>query len=161
MQSETVFVKTARGIEELEHRSLGLSATTRRLLILIDGQRTVGQLIHDNARSMDVAAALEQLHAHGLVTERGHAPAPPTEAAPAAPAKNADTPPRVALVEMCKTVLGAQHAERISAKLENIPDDADELRKAIDNCVRLIRLTIDEGKAEDFRRQAEVILRSI
>lgn len=157
MRSEIAFIKTARGIEELEHRALGLGATTRRLLILIDGQRTVGHLIHENARSMDVASALEQLLSLGLIAERGQlsgAASPPSDSS-----KSIDGSLRHALVEMATSVLGEQHAARIAAKLEGLPDNAAELGKAIDNCVRLIRLTIDEGKAEDFRRQAEIILR--
>jgi hypothetical protein len=157
VRSETVFVKTARGIEELEHRALGLGATTRRLLILIDGHRTVAQLIHDNAGSMDVSSALEELRSHGLIAEQGH------EAEQAAPAsaKSAGSP-RQALTDLARTVLGDKYAERIASKLSALDsDDPDELSQVVDNCVRLIRLTIDENKAEDFRRQADVILRAL
>jgi hypothetical protein len=164
VRSETVYAKTARGIEELEHRSLGLGATTRRLLILIDGKRTVAQLVHDNAGSMDVAQALDQLRSHGLIAEVGQESSPATSSAPASPpAATADHGGSIrgALIEMCSTVLGEQHASRIATKLESIEDDdIDQFAQAVDKCVRLIRLTIDEDKAEDFRRQAEVILRS-
>lgn len=156
MRAELVFTKTARGIEELEHRTVGLGATARRLLILIDGRRNVGELIHDNARSMDVVGTLEQLQSQGLIGEPGATPPATESVAPTGGALSL----RHALVEMARSVLGEQHAARVAAKLESLPEnDADALGRAIDNCARLIRLTIDEDKAEDFRRQAAVILR--
>ena len=156
MRSETVYVKTALGIAEIERRALGLGAMPRRLLILIDGHRAVGQLVHDNSRSMDVAGALEQLLSLGLIAERDLASGVVADVAVSAKATAGSL--RHALIEMATSVLGEKHATRIAAKLDGLADNADELRKAIDNCVRLIRLTIDEGKAEDFRRQAEIIL---
>lgn len=156
MRSDTVFAKTARGVEELESRALGLGLITRRLLIQIDGRRTVDQLIHDNAGSMDVSKELEMLRSHGLIAEPGQ-----TEAAGDVAASGANQSMRDALIAMCATVLGDQHVGRIAAKLEGIPvNDAEQLGKVVDSCVRLIRLTIDEDKGEVFRRQAEVILRS-
>jgi len=155
VSAETVYVKTARGVEELEHRALGLGMITRRLLIQIDGRRNVAQLIHDNARSMDVSAALDELLAHGLIAEPGQ------ETSAAAPAPKAGGSMRDGLIAMAAAVLGEKHAQRIASKLESLPaNDAGSLGEVVDNCVRLIRLTIDEAKAEDFRRQAEVILRS-
>lgn len=151
-------MKTARGIEELEHRALGLSITTRRLLIQIDGRRTVAQLIHDNARSMDVSTALDELRAHGLIAEPGQEG---TQAATPAAKPQGGGSTREALIAMSAAVLGDKHSQRIATKLESIDsDDAEYLGEVVDSCVRLIRLTIDEAKAEDFRRQAEVILRS-
>ena len=158
MSAETVYVKTARGIEELEHRALGLSLITRRLLIQIDGRRTVAQLIHDNARSMDVSAALDELRAHGLIAEPGREE---TQTATPAPRFEDGGSVREALIAMAAAVLGDKHAGRIVTKLQSIPsEDVESLGEVVDSCVRLIRLTIDEAKAEDFRRQAGVILRS-
>ena len=158
MSAATVYVKTARGIEELEHRALGLSLITRRLLIQIDGRRTVAQLIHDNARSMDVSAALDELRTHGLIAEPGQ-----EETQTATPASESEDggSVREALITTAAAVLGDKHAGRIVTKLESISsEDVESLGEVVDSCVRLIRLTIDEAKAEDFRRQAEVILRS-
>lgn len=156
MSSDTVFVKTARGLEELEHRALGLGVTTRRLLIQIDGRRSVAQLIHDNAKWMDVSAALDELRTHGLIAEPGQ-----EESQAVAPAATTGGSLRDALVEMTAAVLGEKHAGRIATKLESVPpDDAESMKEVVEDCVRLIRLTIDEDKAEDFRRQAAVILRS-
>jgi hypothetical protein len=155
VRPETVFTKTPQGLEELESRALGLGPMTRRLLIQVDGRRTVDQLIHDNAGSMDVSAELERLRSRGLIAEPGQAgPKPET------PPPGTGESMREALIAMCATVLGDQHATRIATKLEGIPaNDAEQLGQVVDSCVRLIRLTIDEDKGEMFRRQAEVILR--
>lgn len=156
MRSETVFTKTARGVEELENRALGLGMITRRLLIQIDGRRTVAELVHVNAGSMDVSAELEVLCSHGLIAEPGMENA---QASPGAATKAAGSM-RDALIAMAASVLGDTYAERIAGKLEPLPEnDAAALAEVIDSCVRLIRLTIDEDQAEDFRRQAQVILR--
>lgn len=164
MDSETIFVKTAQGIEELERRTLGVGATLRRLLILINGQRTVAELVHENAGSIDVSSTLEQLRTRGLIVESGQEATATSGHAPAALAdvSTQDVSVRNALIDMARSVLGEQHVERFASKLEGIANenDADELNAVIDKCVRLIRLTIDEDKAEDFRRQAEVIMRA-
>jgi len=44
MRSDTVLVKTVRGREEISSRAHELTAMQRRLLILTDGERTVGEM---------------------------------------------------------------------------------------------------------------------
>jgi hypothetical protein len=44
MDESLVFAKTAKGVIEVARRSGGLSMTARRVLIMIDGKRTVGVL---------------------------------------------------------------------------------------------------------------------
>jgi len=44
MRLDTVLVKTPRGREEIRTRAHPLSALQRRLLILADGRRTVGEM---------------------------------------------------------------------------------------------------------------------
>lgn len=44
METNTVFAKTEKGQEEMEKRTDGLNLRNRRVLILIDGKRTVDEL---------------------------------------------------------------------------------------------------------------------
>ncbi|MDD3483864.1 hypothetical protein [Azovibrio restrictus] len=60
-----VFRKTPKGLEEIQHRQGGLNPRIRRLLILVDGQRSVEEL-----RAMVVMDDLS--HALGLLEEEGH-----------------------------------------------------------------------------------------
>lgn len=65
-----VFAKTAKGTEEMQQRQGGLTPRTRRLLILIDGQRSV-----DDLRTMvvmdDLTHALGQLEEEGYIQVLG------------------------------------------------------------------------------------------
>jgi len=152
MQPEWVFSKTPRGSAELEQRSLGLTFMCRRLLIMVDGKRTLGELIHDLGGSMDVLAMLEKLVANDLVA----APAGAVMRRPEGP-HAIELGPKARLCELADSLLGSA-AAKISAKITACGDGAEELNACVDACVRLIRLTIDETKAAEFKRQASTIL---
>jgi len=51
MRSDTVLVKTPRGRDEIETRTHELTAMQRRLLILVDGERSVGAMTELLGRS--------------------------------------------------------------------------------------------------------------
>lgn len=166
MQPGLVLSKTMKGIVELEQRSMGLTQVMRRVLIMLDGRRSVGALMHENAGAFDVVATLEHLIALGLVAGPGatgaevSGPARPGSSAASAgmPAATAAATPCDALVNMAEGLIGSAAAAKVVVKLRAGSADPEQLRAAVDACVRLIRLTIDEAKAADFRRQAEVIL---
>lgn len=76
-----VFRKTAKGTEEMEKRVHGLPAKVRRLLILIDGKRSIDQL-RELAPSDDLTHTLGMLEEDGFIevgamqTAAGPAPVP-------------------------------------------------------------------------------------
>ncbi len=152
MRPDMVLVKTAKGLAELEHRSSMANMPMRRLLIMVDGQNTVGALIHSHAGSFDVVAALEQLMSAGLITPVGSTTALP-------PDTGTSKTPGQALINMAASLLGPDKAVKVISKLQGAGDESAKLRQAVDACERLIRLTIDEAKAGDFRLQANLILR--
>ncbi len=59
-----VFHKTAKGVEEMEKRSHGLSPKVRRVLIMIDGKRSVDAL-------REMALADDLTHTIGALEEEG------------------------------------------------------------------------------------------
>lgn len=61
------------------------------------------------------------------------------------------------LVQVARQVLG-DHAGWIVAQIESRGDSAELLSASVDVCFKLIRLTIDEKKADDFQRRALRIL---
>jgi hypothetical protein len=69
----------------------------------------------------------------------------------------ADRPPQAQVIELARQLLG-EHAGRVVARLESGGAGAVELGMSVDACYKLIRLTIDEKKAEDFLRRARRIL---
>lgn len=80
--------KTAAGRDEIEHRSRKLPTALRSILLLVDGQRTAGQLREVIDGLHAPADALDQLASLGLIVEtdaplasRAELPAAPSEAA--------------------------------------------------------------------------------
>jgi hypothetical protein len=164
MQPELVLSKTMKGIVELEQRSMGLTQVMRRVLIMLDGRRSVGALMHENAGAVDVVATLEHLIALGLVAgpgmpgAGGSGAARPGSVSAGMPPGSAAPTPCDAVANMAEGLIGSAAAAKVVVKLRAGSADPEQLRAAVDACVRLIRLTIDEAKAADFRRQADVIL---
>jgi hypothetical protein len=62
MESTTVFAKTEKGQEEMEKRTDGLNLRNRRVLILIDGKRTINDLrgMNNDEQLPDTLAALAE-----------------------------------------------------------------------------------------------------
>lgn len=60
-----VFVKTSKGVDEIESRRGGLTPRIRRVLILIDGKRPVEDI-------RDMALADDLTHTLGLLEESGY-----------------------------------------------------------------------------------------
>lgn len=65
-----VFVKTPKGIDEMTSRAAGLTPRVRRVLIMLDGQRTVED-IRAMALVEDLSHALGLLEASGFIEKPG------------------------------------------------------------------------------------------
>lgn len=78
-----LLAKTAAGVDEIATRSRRLTPALRRLLILIDGQRSITELAGLLGDS-DVASQLDSLIAAGLIAAADASPPPQTTTAPAA-----------------------------------------------------------------------------
>lgn len=74
--SRLVYMKTALGSTEMLERKLSLSIGARRMLIIIDGQRRLGDL-PTFARPGELGAILEELESHHLIALAGIADAMP------------------------------------------------------------------------------------
>lgn len=82
MDTSEIYGKTELGVAELRERRLNLPVTLRSLLILVDGNRTVGEVL-DKARALRLdERALTALERGGLIAKRFSAPSQAT--APAA-----------------------------------------------------------------------------
>jgi len=66
MDGSDVYSKTPKGIAEISLRSAPIAMGTRRVLIMIDGKRSVDELVAQ-LRSADVEAAVAQLESLGLI----------------------------------------------------------------------------------------------
>jgi hypothetical protein len=114
-----VFAKTAAGAAEILERQRGLSPSTRRILILIDGKRSLAEL-PDLARAGELPAIVAELQAAGLIALSGIVDALP-------PGWQARADPR--LDELKERLRGAFERELGSAGLV--------LEARIQDCVNL------------------------
>ncbi len=159
---DLVLAKTSKGTHEIAERLFGLDLRLRRVLILVDGKASLGELLRRAAGIPDFLETLKVLVERGFVapvearaesaerdTTRPSAP----DAAQSAAARTM----QAQVIELARQLLG-EHAERVVARLASGGAGAAELGMSIDACYKLIRLTIDEKKAEDFLRRARRIL---
>lgn len=65
-----VYAKTEAGVKEITGRTMGLSQSARRVLILLDGKRALCQL-PGFVRPGDLVGIIEHLEGHGLVVLTG------------------------------------------------------------------------------------------
>ena len=137
--STATFTKTALGQQEIQSRSLGLSALVRRTLILIDGKRS-GNELSAFVQGQDVEAILHELMDKGCI--EGTAVATPPSLAEMAAATEAASA-KAKKAESVSTA-GLPPAESRSAK------DLDMARNFMTNSVNNMfgqhtRLTLIEA----------------
>ncbi len=72
MGNDWILAKTAVGLEEIETRARRVPPRLRTVLILVDGRRSVADLIDAAAGLGDVRLALETLHGKGFVSRVGN-----------------------------------------------------------------------------------------
>ena len=85
MNPDEIYAKTEEGLRELKERTHNLPVMLRSLLIMIDGNRTVAEVL-ERARAVRAdAAALATLERVGLIAKRFSAPSAVETEAAAAP----------------------------------------------------------------------------
>ncbi len=173
MDMELIFFKTEKGKDEIEHRTCGLPFKQRRILILVDGEATVAELQAKSAGVPDLVEVLDDLHRRGLVQAVGSdAPAastvdpavpesaatdPAPAPAPAPAPRNGNSNCRERLVGLAGEILGPS-ATKVIRKLREAPDSPEALAACLESCRKIVKLTIDEGKAEELYRRGRALL---
>ena len=71
MGNDWILAKTVAGVEEIATRTRRVPPRLRTMLILVDGRRSVAELIDAAANLGDVRQALETLHDEGFVIRVG------------------------------------------------------------------------------------------
>ncbi len=79
MDLQSVYSKTAEGAQEISTRHLHLDAMTRRLLIIVDGERSAEALMQFFKEGQDISVLFETLTQLGLIVRTG---GPATQPAP-------------------------------------------------------------------------------
>lgn len=140
----------------------GVVGRPRRVLILVDGKASLGELLGRAAGIPDFPQSLQTLLERGFVEPvDGRVASADVDAtrplAPDAAHPAGSHTPQALVIELARRRLGA-HAERVVARLASGGAGTAELGMSVDACDKLIRLTIDERKADDFLRRARRIL---
>jgi hypothetical protein len=175
MDESLVFEKTPQGQAEVGSRSAGLSLQARRVLIMVDGSRTLGELapLAPQGRLDEViellsarglirstgnqdAAALAEAWNTGPVTSSNQALSASTRdsgAAPAAPDDRIyltfDEVKRRAVHELNERL--GPDGEPLAVRIER-SNTAEDLRDRLREAERLIARTVGEASAQEFVR---------
>lgn len=153
--SSTLFRKTPLGHSEIAQRSQGLPALARRLLILVDGAKTLAQLSALSGADAQTDSLLQALHADGFIeamqpggaasTAAQPRPVTATLNPPAAPAQPAISSAQLQLVkrlmlDSSRDYLGLMGVE-IQARIEQAQDAL-----ALRNCLARWSLALRESR---------------
>ncbi len=155
MDPNAVLARTPLGAEALNGEGAELPRALRHALILIDGRSTVAKLEQRASMIPEFPAALRELAAKGLVAPVGGGTASAASRAGSTPGAGKNLV--ASLVAAAEAVLGDQ-AGKVVKKLEEAGGSRETLAAAVDSCYKLIRLTIDESRAEEFRKAAKDLL---
>lgn len=158
MNENWVFTKTAKGVSEVSTRAGALSLAARRVLIMIDGKRTVGDLA-PLMRAGEVEGILSALEAQGFISRKqamAEGPATLSSTSPAvapppqAPVAAAAPPP---LPLEISTVGGGETDERNLVTLEEAKRRA--VRELVDRLGpdgELMSMRIEQCSTADLLR---------
>lgn len=156
MDQHLVLIKTEKGKEELETRR-SLSPDLRHALILVDGHSTQKELLIKGAGLHLLEDSLNILLRTGYIKILSDlsvsAVAPDT--LPHAPIGSSSI--KQQLILLADNLLEAQ-SDKIIKKIEGSADSMEALLSMTDSCGKIIRLVIDEEKADTFVVAAKDIL---
>jgi hypothetical protein len=158
MDSTQILVKTRKGQDEVKTRGFNLPQPVRMLLIMIDGVTSMASFRQKTAQLPHAEENLNWLLDQGFVDSVAPDPLAsgfsPSVLAAGAGSASAH---KHALIELSRTLLEDQ-AGKVVQRLEEAPDTHEELLMALERCYKLIKLTIDEGKANRFLKTGQDIL---
>lgn len=146
-----VFVKTSKGNEEIIQRTHKLNHGLRYVLILVNGKSTVGEILEKGAGLPAIDQALEYLATSGFIETISDTVSENKQT------KRGAFSPRTEIIALAQAMLGAQ-ATPVVKKFSEANDEPDALTQTATICKRLIKLAIDEKKADEFARRAQEII---
>lgn len=150
MDSAAVLVKTDKGAAELAQRSDAVPQKLRAILIMVDGKTSWGDLLDRYSGLPEFNEHLVWLVDNGFVAAAGKSVNTAARAATEHAAYTPSATGRAGLIELAQHLLGA-HGEKVIQRLQETEDTRDALVQAVERCCKLIKLSIDESKAEQFR----------
>jgi hypothetical protein len=154
MDTNALVAKTAKGEEEILRRSHGLDRNLRYVLILVDGKSSVEQILRKGHGLPDIEGSLRTLAEQGFV----HVDGEPTASAGASASEPAAV--KMELIAIAQEVLGSDAAKVVS-KLEAAPDSKEGILEVTNQCKKLVRLIIDEQKADQLMARCAGVMEQL
>lgn len=148
MNPSAVVCKTAKGEEEIQKRVHGLERNLRYVLILVDGSSSVERIVAKGEGMHDVEGSLLRLASEGYVDIEGLSVRRGGEDVVRAKAQ---------LIAIARELLGDE-AGKIISKIEAAPESRDGLLEAVQQCKKVVRLIIDERKADALMVRCGAVL---
>lgn len=148
MNPSAVVRKTAKGEEEIQKRVHGLERNLRYVLILVDGSSSVERIVAKGEGMHDVEGSLLRLASEGYVDIEGLSVRRGGEDVVRAKAH---------LIAIARELLGDE-AGKIISKIEAAPESRDGLLEAVQQCKKVVRLIIDERKADALMVRCGAVL---
>jgi hypothetical protein len=146
--------KTPKGEEEIHTRAHKLDHHLRFVLILVDGTSTVEAIVAKGAGMPDVVGSLAQLAAQGYVAIDGES------AAAAGGGARHPAEAKAELIAVARELLGAD-AGKVVSKLEAAPDTKEALLEVAGQCKKVVKLLIDEKKADELMTRCASIIETL
>jgi hypothetical protein len=168
MDGSLIYAKTPKGVAEVGARGAQLSMVARRVLIMMDGKRTVDDLAM-YVRAGEIATIITQLESEGLAERAGAAAAttmaPRTIDEPASPQMPPFAPPvpderdlgPITLEEVKRRAvrelndrLGPE-ADGLAMRIEDCRN-IDEFRERVRDAERYVAAALGAAAAQDYLR---------
>jgi alkylated DNA repair dioxygenase AlkB len=147
MNPDTVYAKTEKGRERFDARDI--PTNLRHALILVDGRSTLQELLKKGEGLALLEDSLEMLEEMGLMAPVGTEASPTPSANPAVQPAGGGSSVKRQLLALAIRILGDK-SDKIIRKIDETADSNPALMHTIESCGKVIKLTIDEKKAEEF-----------
>ncbi|MEI2743762.1 MAG: hypothetical protein V9G63_15230 [Candidatus Competibacter sp.] len=154
-----LFIKTSKGLQEVETRNFNLSADLRFILILIDGKRTSPQLIKQFIKVGSVETLLETLWNQGFIEAQTSVSGLPAAAESIAIPPSSST--GLPAIKASLDTLIRQHFGLMAGPLTNKLakcDTLEELYEYVAYCQNLIQESFNIKKAIAFAESVKTLL---
>jgi len=139
MDISTILKKTEKGIDEINTRKYKLDSSLRRILILVDGKSDVAKILEKGKGLPAISESLAELERNGYIVPHSGG------------LKNK-------LITIVKETLG-KDADKVISKIETAPDTKEAMEEVLNNCKKIVKLMIDEKKAEELIRKCNELFR--
>jgi hypothetical protein len=148
MDRSIVFVKSAKGQNAIKTNSREISMNDRHILIMVDGKRTVDNLIKEAAVFHEIEATIERLYQSGYIVPFGS-----PESAPVASPSSQGAAARGALPKEVKAIIEGELVEFLGPIASLLCEEALEKAGSVDEALSALASQLDAQQAKQFKQK--------